>query len=211
MLKAGKLSHIIRELKQSSGKEQPKKKGKTFRKEKPQAILMIQSRQKVIRQNITQSFSLNPEMLFPHLRDDEGAEGPLIIEAGIREEQPIVVNKVKEERVKVAINPEHPEQTTPTDMTGVPRQITEHRLNVRKGCQPVRQKKRGQVAERNVAINDEVSNLVTAGIMREVHYHDWLFNSVMVKKSDNSWRMCVDFKDLNKACPKDGYPLPEID
>ncbi|GJV45007.1 reverse transcriptase domain-containing protein [Tanacetum coccineum] len=57
----------------------------------------------------------------------------------------------------------------------------------------------------------EVSKLVTAGIMREVHYHDWLSNPVMVKKSDNSWRMCVDFKDLNKACPKDGYPLPEID
>ncbi|GJV35708.1 reverse transcriptase domain-containing protein [Tanacetum coccineum] len=96
-------------------------------------------------------------------------------------------------------------------MTGVPRQIAEHRLNVRKGCQSVRQKKRGQAAERNVAINDEVSKLVTAGIMREVHYHDWLSNPVMVKKSDNSWRMCVDFKDLNKACPKDGYPLPEID
>ncbi|GJZ05071.1 reverse transcriptase domain-containing protein [Tanacetum coccineum] len=155
------------------------------------------------------------------------------------EEQPISVNKVREERVKVAINPEHPEQTvmigsdltektrgklcnllqrsldifawTPTDMTGVPRHIAEHRLNVRKGCQPVRQKKRGQAAERNIAINDEVSKLVAAGIMREVHYHDWLSNPVMVKKSDNSWRMCVDFKDLNKACPKDGYPLPEID
>ncbi|GJY05981.1 reverse transcriptase domain-containing protein [Tanacetum coccineum] len=155
------------------------------------------------------------------------------------EEQPILVNKVKEERVKVAINPEHLEQTvmmgsdltektrsklcnllqrsldifawTPTDMTGIPRQIAEHRLNVRKGCQPVRQKKRGQAAERNVAINDEVSKLMTAGIMREVHYHDWLSNPVMVKKSDNSWRMCVDFKDLNKACPKDGYPLPKID
>ncbi|GJU11563.1 reverse transcriptase domain-containing protein [Tanacetum coccineum] len=100
---------------------------------------------------------------------------------------------------------------TPTDMTGVPRQIAEHKLNVQKGCQPVRQKKRGQAAERNVAINDEVSKLVKAGIMREVHYHDWLSNPVMVKKSDNSWRMCVDFKDLNKACPKDGYPLPEID
>ncbi|GKG25510.1 hypothetical protein Tco_0398656, partial [Tanacetum coccineum] len=60
------------------------------------------------------------------------------------------------------------------DITGVPRQIAKHRLNVRKGCQPVRQKKRGQAAERNVAINDEVSKLVTAGIMREVHYHDWL-------------------------------------
>ncbi|GJU20290.1 reverse transcriptase domain-containing protein [Tanacetum coccineum] len=135
------------------------------------------------------------------------------------EDQPPPVNKVKEERIKVAINPEHPEQTrsldifawTPTDMTGVPRQIAEHKLNVRKGCQPVRQKKRGQAAERNIAINDEVSKLVTTGIMREVHYQDWLSNPVMVKKSDNSWRMCVDFKDLNKACPKDGYPLPKID
>ncbi|GKD67687.1 hypothetical protein Tco_1321777 [Tanacetum coccineum] len=155
------------------------------------------------------------------------------------EEQPISVNKVREESVKVAINLEHPEQTvmigsdltekargklcnllqrsldifawTPADMTGVPRHIAEHRLNVREGCQPVRQKKRGQAAERNITINDEASKLVAAGIMREVHYHDWLSNPVLVKKSDNSWRMCVDFKDLNKACPKDGYPLPEID
>ncbi|GJU48061.1 reverse transcriptase domain-containing protein [Tanacetum coccineum] len=47
--------------------------------------------------------------------------------------------------------------------------------------------------------------------MREVHYHDWLSNPVMVKKHDGSWRMCVDFTDLNKACPQDCYPLPEID
>ncbi|GKC47678.1 hypothetical protein Tco_1065400 [Tanacetum coccineum] len=99
---------------------------------------------------------------------------------------------------------------TSADMTGVPRHIAEHRLNVREGCQPVRQKKIGQAVERNIAINDELSKLVAARIMREVHYHDWLSNPVMVKKSDNSWRMCVDFKDLNKACPKDGYPLPEI-
>ncbi|GJY30021.1 reverse transcriptase domain-containing protein [Tanacetum coccineum] len=74
----------------------------------------------------------------------------------------------------------------PADMTGTPRHITEHRLNVREGCS-------------------------LAGIMKEVHYHDWLSNLVMVKKHDDSWRMCVDFKDLNKACPKDGYPLPKID
>ncbi|GJU87062.1 reverse transcriptase domain-containing protein [Tanacetum coccineum] len=49
------------------------------------------------------------------------------------------------------------------------------------------------------------------GIMKEVHYYGWLSNPVMVKKHDNSWRMCVDFKDLNKACLKDGYLLPEID
>ncbi|GJS73364.1 reverse transcriptase domain-containing protein [Tanacetum coccineum] len=47
--------------------------------------------------------------------------------------------------------------------------------------------------------------------MREVHYHSWLSNPVMVKKHDGSWRMCVDFTDLNKSCPKDCYPLPEID
>ncbi|GJT38851.1 reverse transcriptase domain-containing protein [Tanacetum coccineum] len=47
--------------------------------------------------------------------------------------------------------------------------------------------------------------------MKEVHYHSWLSKPVMVKKHDGSWRMCVDFKDLNKACPQDGYPLPEID
>ncbi|GJQ88960.1 reverse transcriptase domain-containing protein [Tanacetum coccineum] len=70
MLKAGKLSHIIRELKQNSGKEQPKKKGETSGKEKPQAILMIQSRQNAVRQKITQSFSPDLEISFPPLGND---------------------------------------------------------------------------------------------------------------------------------------------
>ncbi|GKA54147.1 hypothetical protein Tco_0753096 [Tanacetum coccineum] len=96
-------------------------------------------------------------------------------------------------------------------MTGVPRHIAEHRVNVREGCPLVRQKKRGQAADRNQAIQEEVGKLIDAGIMKEVHYHSWMSNPVMVKKHDGSWRMCVDFKDLNKACPKDGYPLPEID
>nr|GEY04685.1 hypothetical protein [Tanacetum cinerariifolium] len=74
-----------------------------------------------------------------------------------------------------------------------------------------RQKKRGQAPERNKAISEEVKKLVEADIMKEVHYHSWLSNPVMVKKHDDSWRMCVDFKDLNKACPKDGYLLLEID
>nr|GEV92560.1 reverse transcriptase domain-containing protein [Tanacetum cinerariifolium] len=99
----------------------------------------------------------------------------------------------------------------PADMTGVSRHIAEHRLNVREGCLPVRQKKRGQGPERNKAINEEVKKLVEADIMKEVHYHSWLSNPVMVKKHDDIWRMCVDFKDLNKTFPKDGYPLPKID
>ncbi|GJX31501.1 reverse transcriptase domain-containing protein [Tanacetum coccineum] len=71
------------------------------------------------------------------------------------------------------------------DMMDVLRHIVEHRLNFQEGCPPITQKKRGQAADRNQAIQEE--------------------------KHDESWKMCVDFKDLNKACPKDGYPLPKID
>ncbi|GKE27336.1 hypothetical protein Tco_1442720, partial [Tanacetum coccineum] len=99
----------------------------------------------------------------------------------------------------------------PADITRVLRHIAEHNLNIREGCLPVRQKKKGQAPKRNKAIYEDVEKLVDAGIMKEVNYHSWLSNPVMVKKHDGSWRMCVDFKDLNKACPKDGYPLPEID
>nr|GEU68799.1 reverse transcriptase domain-containing protein [Tanacetum cinerariifolium] len=67
--------------------------------------------------------------------------------------------------------------------------------------------KRGQAPERNKAIYEEVEKLVDVGIIKEVHFHSWLFNPVMVERHDGRWRMCVDFKYLNKACPKDGYPL----
>ena len=50
-----------------------------------------------------------------------------------------------------------------------------------------------------------------AGFIREVYYPDRLANVVMVKKANGNWRMCVDFTDLNKACPKDSYPFPRID
>ncbi|GKF39645.1 hypothetical protein Tco_0119706, partial [Tanacetum coccineum] len=69
----------------------------------------------------------------------------------------------------------------PSDMTGVPRSIAEHRLNIQEGYTPVRQKKKGQALERAKAIQAEVQKLVEARIMREVHYHDWLSNPVMVK------------------------------
>ena len=54
------------------------------------------------------------------------------------------------------------------------------------------------------------SELLEAGFIKEVFYPDWLANMVMVKKSNGKWRMCVDFIDLNKACPKDSFPLPRI-
>ena len=53
--------------------------------------------------------------------------------------------------------------------------------------------------------------MLEANFIKEVYYPKWLANVVMVKKKNGKWRMCVDFTDLNKACPKDSYPLPHID
>ena len=58
---------------------------------------------------------------------------------------------------------------------------------------------------------DEVNKLLAAGFIYEVYYPDWLANIVLIKKANGKWRMCVDFTDLNKTCPKDSFPLLRID
>ena len=60
-------------------------------------------------------------------------------------------------------------------------------------------------------MGEELSKLIEARFIREIKHSDWLANLVMVPKKDKSWRLCIDFKDLNKACPKDPFPLPRID
>lgn len=59
-------------------------------------------------------------------------------------------------------------------------------------------------------IEDEVEKLVKVVFIQEINYPTWLANIVMVKKKLGMWRMCVNFTDLNKACPKDPYLLPHI-
>jgi len=58
---------------------------------------------------------------------------------------------------------------------------------------------------------EETEKLLRVDHIREIQYPEWLANMVLVKKASGKWRMCVDFTDLNKACPKDSYPLPSID
>ncbi|GKB62072.1 reverse transcriptase domain-containing protein [Tanacetum coccineum] len=74
-------------------------------------------------------------------------------------------------------------------MTGVPRNIAKHRLNIQEGCPPVRQKKRGQAPERNKAIQEEVEKMVNAGIMKEVHYYSWLSNPDCYILSEIDWKI----------------------
>ena len=75
----------------------------------------------------------------------------------------------------------------------------------------MRQKKRVFALERDNATKEEVQKLTTSRFIREVYYLDWLVNVVMVKMANGKWRMCVDFTDLHKVCPKDRYPLSRID
>ena len=99
----------------------------------------------------------------------------------------------------------------PSDMVGVPREIAEHKLNTYRSIEPIVQKKRSMGPEKTKAMNDQVTELLNAGILRPIRYQTWVANPVMVGKATGGWRMCIDYKDLNKACPKDCYPLPEID
>ena len=97
------------------------------------------------------------------------------------------------------------------DMPIIDPSVMVHKLNVSPSFPPIRQKKQVFAQERDKAIAEKVRKLLEAGFIREVYYPDWLANVVMVKKANGNWRMCVDFTDLNKACPKDSYSLPRID
>ena len=96
-------------------------------------------------------------------------------------------------------------------MPGIDLGVITHRLNICPSFKPVRQKKWVFAPERDKAIKEEVQKLMAAKFIQEVYYPDWLANVVMVKKPNGKWRMCVDFTDVNRACPKDSYPLPRID
>ena len=60
-------------------------------------------------------------------------------------------------------------------------------------------------------ITEETKKLLDVRFIREVTHPEWVANVVLVKKANGKYRMCVDYTDLNKACPKDSYPLPIID
>ncbi len=97
------------------------------------------------------------------------------------------------------------------DLKGVPPEIAMHSLNIDPHVQPVTQRRRKMSPEKAKAAGVEVRKLLEAGFIQEIQYSKWLSNVVLVKKASGKWRMCVDFKDLNKACMRDCYPLPPID
>ena len=86
-----------------------------------------------------------------------------------------------------------------------------HHLNVNPSVTPKKQSPWRPSREHAEAIREEVTKLKHAGAIKEVFYLEWLANTVVVKNKSGKWRVCVDFTDLNKACPKDPFPMPRID
>ena len=98
-----------------------------------------------------------------------------------------------------------------SDMPGIDPDFLCHHLTMYAKVRPIRQRRRKFNEERCLVVKEETQKLLSAGHIQEIQYPEWLANVVLVKKANGKWRMCVDFTDLNKACPKDSYPLPSID
>ena len=98
-----------------------------------------------------------------------------------------------------------------SDMPSIDPDFLCHRLTMDPQVRSVLQRRRKFKEERRHVIKEETKKLLSADDIREIQYPEWLANVVLVKKANGKWWMCVDFTYLNKACPKDSYPLPSID
>jgi len=97
------------------------------------------------------------------------------------------------------------------DLPGVDPLIASHKLSIYKEARYISQKKCKLGEERRLTAKVETDKLLSTGFIEEAQYTTWLSNVVLVKKANDKWRMCVDYTNLNKACPRDAYPLPNID
>jgi hypothetical protein len=96
-------------------------------------------------------------------------------------------------------------------MPGVPRELIEHELHLNPNVKPVKQRLCHFVQDKKDIIKREIARLLDAGFIKEVYHPNWLANPVLVPKMNKDWRVCVDYTNLNKACKKDPFSLPQID
>jgi hypothetical protein len=140
---------------------------------------------------------------------------PMLLCEDIAEQRVLVGSQLYDEQEKTLLrflfNNKDVFSWSANDLCGVNRDVIEHSLNVDPSFKPRKQKLQKMSEDKVEGARNEVKRLLSAGVIREVKYPEWLANTVMVKKANNKWRMCIDFTDLNKACPKDKFPLPRID
>ena len=93
-------------------------------------------------------------------------------------------------------------------MPGLDPKVAVHHLVVKKNVRPIKQAQRQFYPDLISQIENEVNKLIEASFIREVKYPTWISNIMPVRKKNSQIRVCVDFRDLNNACPKDDFPLP---
>ena len=123
----------------------------------------------------------------------------------------LMSNKEREQLQLVLLNSLDVFVWSHSDMVGINSTMASHKLNIIPTTRSIRQKVRRFHLDRHQIIQKEVDNLLRACFIREVKYPEWLANVVVVLKKGGKWRVCVDYTDLNEACPKDSFPLPRID
>jgi hypothetical protein len=94
------------------------------------------------------------------------------------------------------------------EMPGLDKSIIEHRLPLKKGFRPFQQRVRQMRTEVLEEVKKEIEKMLEAGFIRPCKYAEWISGIVPVQKKDGRWQVCVDFRDLNRATPKDEYPMP---
>jgi hypothetical protein len=97
------------------------------------------------------------------------------------------------------------------EMPGLDQSIVEHRLPIKPGYRPFQQHPRQCNPKIYPNIKAEITKLLKVGFIRQCRYTEWLSNIVPVYKKNGKLRVCIDFRDLNKATPMDGYPMPVAD
>jgi hypothetical protein len=97
------------------------------------------------------------------------------------------------------------------EMPGIDPKLVAYSLNVESGTRPMVQPMRTFHPEVEAQITQEVKKLLSAGFIKPIQHPRWLSNIVPVKKKNVQIRCCVDFRNLNKACLKDEFPLPNMD
>lgn len=97
------------------------------------------------------------------------------------------------------------------DMPRLDIYIIVHMLPLKEECPPIKQKLRRTCLDMSKKIKDEVQKQFDAGFLVVISYPPWVANIVHVPKKDDKVQMHVDYRDLNRAIPKDDFPLPHID
>ncbi|CAL8089325.1 unnamed protein product [Prunus armeniaca] len=96
-------------------------------------------------------------------------------------------------------------------MPGLNPNLVSHTLNIELGTKPVVQPRRNFHPEIERQIKVEIEKLLAARFIKPIKHPTWLANIVPMKKKTGVIRICTDYRDLNRACPKDEFPLPNID